>query len=178
MKYLTHTGLEPLALALIFIPDPITTVVGIGLLSHIMHIKQRGNLEYHRSMHFRNNHYSYKIDMIDNTTITFQLSATRQGQLPVDWLKIDGIFIRNIVLDREDYAVVKSINEIGQFLGKQTIAEYVADQNILTRIRDIGVDFAQGYAISPPILMDDLISNRCQTSPGTILTNATSQFCS
>ena len=92
MKYLTHTGLEPLALALIFIPDPITTVVGIGLLSHIMHIKQRGNLEYHRSMHFRNNHYSYKIDMIDNTTITFQLSAARQGQLPVDWPQISGIY--------------------------------------------------------------------------------------
>ena len=49
-------------------------------------------------------------------------------ELPVDWLKIDGVFVRDIVNDREDYAVVKSINEIGQFLGKQTIAEYVESE--------------------------------------------------
>jgi len=77
--------------------------------------------------------------------------------LPVDWLKIDGAFVRKIAADQDDYAVVKSINEIGHFLGKKTIAEYVADEDILRLVREIGVDFAQGYAISRPLLMDDLL---------------------
>ena len=78
-------------------------------------------------------------------------------ELPVDWLKIDGVFVRDIVNDREDYAVVKSINDIGHFLGKQTIAEYVKDQPTLGLVREIGVDFAQGFGISPPLLLDDLL---------------------
>jgi len=78
-------------------------------------------------------------------------------ELPVDWLKIDGVFVQDIVNNREDYAVVKSINEIGHFLGKQTIAEYVKDQPTLELVREIGVDFAQGFGISPPILLDDLL---------------------
>lgn len=77
-------------------------------------------------------------------------------ELPVDWLKIDGVFVRKIASDREDYAVVKSINEIGHFLGKKTIAEYVVDDETLNLVREIGVDFAQGFGISPPLLMDDL----------------------
>ena len=79
-------------------------------------------------------------------------------ELPVDWLKIDGVFVRKIAADREDYAVVKSINEIGHFLGKRTIAEYVADAEILRLVREIGVDYAQGYGISPPVLMDELLA--------------------
>lgn len=78
-------------------------------------------------------------------------------ELPVDWLKIDGVFVRDIATDREDYAVVKPINDIGHFLGKKTIAEYVKDQPTLELIREIGVDLAQGFGISPPLLMDDLL---------------------
>ena len=78
-------------------------------------------------------------------------------ELPVDWLKIDGVFVRDITNDREDYAVVKSINDIGHFLGKKTIAEYVKDDATLDRIREIGVDFGQGFGIARPMLMDDLI---------------------
>ena len=78
-------------------------------------------------------------------------------ELPVDWLKIDGVFVRKIAADRADLAVVKSINDIGHFLGKQTIAEYVADDQILRHVREIGVDYGQGYRISPPMLMDDLV---------------------
>lgn len=77
-------------------------------------------------------------------------------ELPVDWLKIDGAFVRKIADDRDDFAVVRSINEIGQFLGKQTIAEYVANDAILGCVREIGVDFAQGYAVSPPMPLDEL----------------------
>jgi diguanylate cyclase (GGDEF)-like protein len=81
-------------------------------------------------------------------------------ELPVDWLKIDGAFVRKIAADRDDYAVVKSINEIGHFLGKKTIAEYVADAEILRLVTEIGVDYAQGFGISPPMLMDELLKYR------------------
>ena len=77
-------------------------------------------------------------------------------ELPIDWLKIDGVFVRKIAGHTSDYAVVKSINEIGQFLGKQTIAEHVADERILHLVAEIGVDYAQGYAIQPPSLMASL----------------------
>ncbi len=67
--------------------------------------------------------------------------------LPVDYLKIDGIFVKDIKNNPNDYAVVKSINEIGHFMGKKTIAEFVEDEEILEILREIGVDFAQGYGI-------------------------------
>ena len=67
--------------------------------------------------------------------------------LPVDYLKIDGIFVKDIKTNPSDYAVVKSINEIGHFMGKKTIAEYVEDDEVLEILREIGVDFAQGYGI-------------------------------
>lgn len=84
-----------------------------------------------------------------------QASYSYLKELPVDWLKIDGVFVRNIANDREDFAVVKSINEIGHFLGKKTIAEYVTDARTLELVREIGVDYAQGYGIAPPTLLDD-----------------------
>jgi len=86
-----------------------------------------------------------------------QASYSYLKEMPVDWLKIDGAFVRKIASDQEDFAVVKSINEIGHFLGKKTIAEYVADDDILRLVREIGVDYAQGFGISPPMLLDDLI---------------------
>jgi|TARA_B110000263_G_scaffold231355_1_gene226593 predicted signal transduction protein with EAL and GGDEF domain len=67
--------------------------------------------------------------------------------LPVDYLKIDGIFVKDIKSNPSDYAVVKSINEIGHFMGKKTIAEFVEDDEVLEILREIGVDFAQGYGI-------------------------------
>ena len=80
-------------------------------------------------------------------------------ELPVDWLKIDGVFVRKIAESPEDYAVVKSINEIGHFLGKKTIAEYVVDEEALRLVREIGVDFGQGFGIAKPTLMDDLVQS-------------------
>ena len=62
--------------------------------------------------------------------------------LPVDYLKIDGIFVKDIKENPSDYAVVKSINEIGHFMGKKTIAEFVEDDEILEILREIGVDYA------------------------------------
>ena len=70
--------------------------------------------------------------------------------LPVDFLKIDGAFVRDIKTDRIDRAMVKSINEIGQIMGKKTIAEFVENEAILQELKKIGVDYAQGYGIAKP----------------------------
>jgi diguanylate cyclase (GGDEF)-like protein/PAS domain S-box-containing protein len=70
--------------------------------------------------------------------------------LPVDFLKIDGQFVKDIVDDPIDAAMVKSINEIGHVMGIRTIAEFVENDAILNKLKEIGVDFAQGYGISRP----------------------------
>jgi len=79
-------------------------------------------------------------------------------QLPVDYLKIDGAFVRDIVGDPIDRAMVQSINDIGHIMGKQTIAEYVENDQILGVLKKIGVDFAQGYGVSPPRPLVDVES--------------------
>ncbi len=70
--------------------------------------------------------------------------------LPVDYIKIDGTFIRDMATDPMDHAIVEAINRIGHILGLQTVAEYVEDADTLERLRTIGVDFAQGYFIAEP----------------------------
>ena len=70
--------------------------------------------------------------------------------LPVDFLKIDGFFVRDIVEDRISYELVKSINDIGQVMGKRTIAEFVENEATLDALREIGVDYAQGFWIARP----------------------------
>ncbi len=78
--------------------------------------------------------------------------------LPVDYLKIDGMFVRDIVDDPMDHAMVKSINEIGQVMGMQTIAEFVENDEIKGMLREIGVNYAQGYGIDKPMPFDDLLA--------------------
>jgi diguanylate cyclase (GGDEF)-like protein len=75
-------------------------------------------------------------------------------KLPVDFLKIDGSFIRDILSDPVDYAMVRSITELGQLLGKQTIAEYVETLQVAEELRNIGVDFMQGHAYAKAEPMD------------------------
>jgi EAL domain-containing protein (putative c-di-GMP-specific phosphodiesterase class I) len=70
--------------------------------------------------------------------------------LPVDYLKIDGLFVRDIMDDSIDYAMVKSINELGHVMGKLTVAEFVEKESILWKLREIGVDYAQGFGIARP----------------------------
>lgn len=71
-------------------------------------------------------------------------------RLPVDFIKIDGFFVKDMVEDAMGHAIVRSINEIGKTLGKLTIAEFVESPAILAALRAIGVDFAQGYGIGRP----------------------------
>ena len=70
--------------------------------------------------------------------------------LPVDYLKIDGMFIRDIHEDPIHLAMVQSINEVGHLMGMQTVAEFVENDMIVEVLRTVGVDFAQGYGICPP----------------------------
>lgn len=70
--------------------------------------------------------------------------------LPVDYLKIDGAFVKDMLLDPIDCAMVEAINHIGHLMGIQTIAEFVENEQIQEKLREIGVDFAQGYGIEKP----------------------------
>ncbi len=87
--------------------------------------------------------------------------------LPVDYLKIDGNFIVDIVDDPIDFAMVRSINEIGHVMGINTIAEYVENEKIATKLREIGVDYLQGYAISIPLPINDYLQQRPLTNRAT-----------
>lgn len=70
--------------------------------------------------------------------------------LPVDYLKIDGSFVRNLKTDPIDFAMVEAMNRIGHVLGKATVAEFVEDGETLEILRRIGVDYVQGYGIAMP----------------------------
>ena len=70
--------------------------------------------------------------------------------LPVDYLKIDGVFVQGVATDPIDLAMVRSINEIGHIMGKQTIAEFVDNRDVFANLREIGIDYAQRYAIHRP----------------------------
>ncbi|HVY06417.1 MAG TPA: EAL domain-containing protein [Burkholderiales bacterium] len=70
--------------------------------------------------------------------------------LPVDFLKIDGGFVKDMADDPIDRAMVEAINSVGHVMGKQTIAEFVDGERVVRMLREIGVDFAQGYGVAKP----------------------------
>jgi diguanylate cyclase (GGDEF)-like protein len=76
--------------------------------------------------------------------------------LPVDYLKIDGVFVKGIVDDPIDYAMVKSIHEVGRVMGKKTVAEFVENSEIGFKLKEIGVDYSQGYGIAKPCPIEEL----------------------
>ncbi|HXS29108.1 MAG TPA: EAL domain-containing protein [Steroidobacteraceae bacterium] len=69
---------------------------------------------------------------------------------PVDFLKIDGSFVREILRDPIDREMVRSINEIGHLTGKRTVAEFAENAEIIQMLRSLGVDYAQGYGVAQP----------------------------
>lgn len=73
--------------------------------------------------------------------------------LPVDFIKIDGEFVRNMGNDNMSRAIVEAINNIGHVAGLKTIGEHAESEEILQDLKDIGVDFAQGYAIERPVII-------------------------
>ncbi|MFZ0257210.1 MAG: EAL domain-containing protein [Gammaproteobacteria bacterium] len=70
--------------------------------------------------------------------------------LPVDYLKIDGSFVRDMVQDTVDQAIVAAMNKVGHLMGIQTIAECVENEAIVEMLKSFGVDYAQGYNIGRP----------------------------
>jgi len=70
--------------------------------------------------------------------------------LPVDFIKIDGSFVKDVAHDPVAVAMVRAINDVGHVMGKKTIGEFVDGESVLGALREIGVDFAQGNWISPP----------------------------
>jgi len=70
--------------------------------------------------------------------------------LPVDFIKIDGSFVKDVAHDPVAVAMVRAINDVGHVMGKKTIGEFVDGEIVLGALREIGVDFAQGNWISPP----------------------------
>ena len=71
--------------------------------------------------------------------------------LPVDYLKIDGAFVNNISHNLISQALVEGFNGIAHAMNVETIAEFVEDETILEKLRDMGVDYAQGYELAHPV---------------------------
>jgi diguanylate cyclase (GGDEF)-like protein/PAS domain S-box-containing protein len=84
--------------------------------------------------------------------------------LPVNYLKIDGSFVRNIDSDRVNAAMVDAINQLGVVMGIRTIAEFVENDDIMNRLADIGIDYAQGYGVARPLPLEDMDSEVPRTA--------------
>lgn len=88
--------------------------------------------------------------------------------LPVDLLKIDGQFVRDIATDAVSLAMVKSIHEIGCLMGKQTVAEFVENPAILELLRGFGVHYAQGYSVGYPVPLDQVLQAPAHAMAGAL----------
>lgn len=94
-------------------------------------------------------------------------SFTYLRSLPVQYLKIDGSFVRNIQDDPIDYAMVNTINEIGHLMGLTTIGEYVETKEILEKVTKIGIDYAQGHGVAKTSPLTDIVLENQATTEST-----------
>ena len=78
-------------------------------------------------------------------------------KLPVDIVKIDGLFVRDMDSNEMDHLMVRSINDLAKQMGKRTVAEFVENAQIIDHLIDLGVDYAQGYAIGKPKPLAELV---------------------
>ena len=77
--------------------------------------------------------------------------------LPVDYLKIDGIFVKDMQTDKVNYAMVKAIHDMSAVLDKQTIAEYVENEAVMELLTEIGIDFGQGFYLGKPEPIENFV---------------------
>ena len=82
-------------------------------------------------------------------------SFTYLKNLPVDGIKIDGAFVKDMVANSMDSAMVEAISNIGHVMGLTTVAEYVEDQAIMNRLKELKVDYVQGNGVHPPRPVED-----------------------
>ena len=87
--------------------------------------------------------------------------------LPVDYLKIDGSFVRDMLQDKMNSAIVQACYQIGVALGIKTIAEFVEDKDTLAALAEIGVDYSQGWGISRPRPLEEVLAELSQLNPAT-----------
>ena len=80
-------------------------------------------------------------------------SFSHLKHLPVEFIKIDGLFIKDVSNDKTDLAIVRSINNIAHSLGMKTVAEWVEDRESLQLLKESGVDYVQGYYLSRPLAL-------------------------
>lgn len=77
--------------------------------------------------------------------------------LPIDYLKIDGNFVRSLLSDPVNCAIVESVNHIGHLMGIQTIAEFVETSDVREQLEVMGIDYVQGFAVHRPVPLANLI---------------------
>jgi EAL domain-containing protein (putative c-di-GMP-specific phosphodiesterase class I) len=85
----------------------------------------------------------------------------------VDYLKIDGMFVRSLERGSHDYVIIKAIQSVAAAMQIETVAEYVENEGIVACLRELGVHYAQGYAIGKPQSLSDMfpLSERVATTP-------------
>lgn len=98
-------------------------------------------------LHLKENNIDVAIDDFGSGYSNFSYLIN----LDIDILKIDGSLIKNINFDKNSQIIVKSIVNFANELGMQTVAEFVCDEDVYKKVKELGVDFAQGYYISEPI---------------------------
>jgi diguanylate cyclase (GGDEF)-like protein/PAS domain S-box-containing protein len=89
-------------------------------------------------------------------------SFSHLKRLPVDYIKIDGMFVKDILTDPMDMAIIRSITNIAHTLGKETIAEFVESAEVLKLLKESGVDYVQGFYVARPNakLLDNIVNIR------------------
>ena len=110
-------------------------------------------------------HANHFIDAVKGYGCGFSLDDFGSGlssfgylkNLHVDTLKIDGMFVRDILDDPIDAAMVNAINTIGHVMGMATIAEFVENDEVLQALAELRVDFVQGYGIGRPLPLQKII---------------------
>jgi len=80
-------------------------------------------------------------------------------QLPVQSIKIDGMFVKDMIDDPLDFEMVKSINDIGHVMGLETIAEFVENEEVWRKLQSIGVDYGQGYHLGRPVPINSILTH-------------------
>ena len=85
-------------------------------------------------------------------------SFTYLRTLPLDYVKVDGFFVKDMLTDPVAAEMVAAIHQVGTAMGLETVAEYVENTEIADKLHALGVDFGQGYSFGKPVPLDELMN--------------------